>query len=170
MKKQNIIALGIFHGLLWVGNIIAVVVNKDDAQITRYSVPAILLMALMSVNGALAYFLRHKGNYLIFKKHRPSAFGSDKDHTYSAEYQKRFFTMLNIYCAAIPFYIPLIFLLSSYVQTLWALVVFVLPQAFFIAQEIGDFRKDAKEAEIKRKKQDEELKEQQKREELGYWK
>ena len=96
MKKQNIIALGIFHGLLWVGNIIAVVVNKDDAQITRYSVPAILLMAFMSVNGALAYFLRHKGNYLMFKKYRPSEFSSDKDHTYSAEYQKRFFTMLNV--------------------------------------------------------------------------
>ena len=170
MKKQNIIALCVFYGLLLIGNIIPVIIFKEDAQITKYSVPAIVIMSFVIFNGVVAFFLRHKGNYLIFKKHRANEFGSDKEYTFSQEYQKRFFLMLGIYCAAIPFYIPLIFLLTSYVQTLWVLVVLFVPQAIFIAQEIGDTMKDVKQAEIKRKQQEEELKEQQKREELGYWK
>ena len=170
IKKQNIITLCVFYGLLLIGNMIPVLVNIEDAQITKYSVPAIAVMTFVIFNGVLSFFLRHKGNYLIFKKHRANEFGSDKGHTFSEEYQKRFFKMLGIYCAAIPFYIPLIFLLTSYIQTLWVLVVFFVPQAIFIVQEIEETEKKVKEAKIRCKQIEEELKEQQKREELGYYK
>ena len=169
-KRENIIALSILYALILIGNIIPVIVNREETQITKYSVPAIMLMLIVIINGVLSYFLRHKGNYLVFRKHRPNEFASDKDYTCSEEYLKRFFGMLELYCAAIPFYIPQIFLTTSNIQTLWALFVFIVPQIIFLIQDIGHAANEFKQAENRRKQREEELKEQVRREEQGYWK
>ena len=170
MKKQKIITLAVVYGLLVIGNIIPVLVNFEDAQITIYSIPAIFLMSVSVLHGTLSYFLRHKGNYLMLGRKNLELFAEEKDYTYSEKYLKRFFDMLELYCAAIPFYIPLIFLTETNIQTLWALVVFAFPQIVFVLQGIGDTMKEAKEAEIRRTLLEEERKEQERREEQGYWK
>ena len=169
-KREKIITLSILYALLLIVNVIPVIVNREEAQITKYSVPAIMLMLFVIINGVFSYFLRHKGNYLMFRKYKPNEFASDKDYTYSEEYLKRFFGMLEIYCAAIPFYIPLIFLTTRNIQTLLTLLVFATPQIIFIIQGISHTAKEFKQAEIRKKQNEEELKEQERREEQGYWK
>lgn len=106
-------------------------------------------MFLMIIHATLSYILRHKGNYLPFRRFtHPIPFASDKDYTFKDEYLNRFFIMLKVYCLAIPFYIPQIFLTSSYVATLWALVPFIIPQLVYviigIADTLSEVKKDKK--------------------------
>ena len=78
--------------------------------------------------------------------------------------------MLKIYCLAIPFYIPQIFLTSSYIGSLWALVVFFSPQLIYVIMGIADTLKDVKESKAKEVQLEKERLAQEKREESGKYK
>ena len=89
-----------------------------------------------------------------------------KDRTLTDGYEKEFRMMLLIYCAAIPFYIPIICFASNWADTLWTLLVFIVPQGIFIAHEI---RKTIQDVKIQKEREKERI-EQERREELGYLK
>lgn len=128
-------------------------------------------MIIMVIQAILSYVLRHKGNYLPFRRFgHPNPFTTDKDYTFKDSYVNRFFFMLKVYCLAIPFYIPQIFLTSSYFESLWALVVFFFPQIVYVIMEIADTLKDVKEDKAKKEQLDKERLAQERREELGKWK
>jgi len=72
--------------------------------------------------------------------------------------------MLKIYCLAIPFYIPQVFLTSSYIGSLWALFVFVSPQIVYVIMGIVDTSKDVKENKLKEQQLEKERIAQERRE------
>ena len=76
----------------------------------------------------------------------------------------------NCFCLVIPFYIPQIFFASNYLQTLWALLTFFIPQIVFIIMGVTDILKDVKEYKAKTEQLEKERLLQEQREELGKWK
>ena len=165
--KKNTLLYFIIYSIVLITNVLIVLLHISNASISSFSLPAIFLMAAMIINAIISYCLRHKGNYLPFiRLARPNPFLSDRDYTFEDEYLNRFFFLLKVYCLVIPFYIPQIFLASSHLQSLWALVPFFVPQAVHIVMGIrGTLREVKKEEQLK-----EELLEQERREELGEWK
>ena len=131
MKKGTLLYFTVFV-LVLIVNLIIVLCQLSNATVSCFSLPAIFLMFMMSIQAILSYILRHKGNYLHFNRSHPNPFAPDEDYTFKSEYLNRFFFMLKIYCLAIPFYIPQIFLTSSYIMSLWALVPYFSPQIVYI--------------------------------------
>ena len=156
------------YAVVLAANILIVLLHKESARVSAFSSPAVFLMAAMVVQAILSYTLRYKGNYLWFGRFgQPKPFASDKDTALEEVYINRFFLMLKVYCIAIPFYIPQIFLTSSYAETLWALAVFFFPQVVFVIMGIADTIKDVKEDRIKKEQSEQERLLQERREEQG---
>lgn len=152
-------------------NILIVLSQTSNARVSSFSFPALFLMFIMLIHAILSYVLRHKGNYLLYSRFGyPNPFAPDKDYTFNDGYINRFFFMLKIYCLAIPFYIPQIFLTSSYIASIWALVTFFSPQVVYVIIGIADTLKEVKEDKAKKEQLERERLDQERREELGEWK
>lgn len=169
MKKRNVLYFLLYAVILMI-NILIVLSKKSSMAISEFSIPALFLMIAMIINGILSYLLRHKGNGLTFSRFDCSPFAPDRDYTFEESYTKRFFIMLKIYCLVIPFYIPQIFFASNYLQMLWALLTFFIPQIVFIIMGVTDVLKDVKEYKAKTEQLEKERLLQEQREELGKWK
>ncbi|OKZ68173.1 MAG: hypothetical protein BHV88_13535 [Clostridiales bacterium 41_12_two_minus] len=169
MKKRNVLYFLLYAVILMI-NILIVLSKKSSMAISEFSIPALFLMIAMIINGILSYLLRHKGNGLTFSRFDCNPFAPDRDYTFEESYTKRFFIMLKIYCLVIPFYIPQIFFASNYLQTLWALLTFFIPQIVFIIMGVTDILKDVKEYKAKTEQLEKERLLQEQREELGKWK
>ena len=169
MKKRNVLYFLLYAVILMI-NILIVLSKKSSMAISEFSIPALFLMIAMIINGILSYLLRHKGNGLTFSRFDCNPFAPDRDYTFEESYTKRFFIMLKIYCLVIPFYIPQIFFASNYLQTLWALLTFFIPQIVFIIMVVTDVLKDVKEYKAKTEQLEKERLLQEQREELGKWK
>lgn len=169
MKKRNVLYFLLYAVILMI-NILIVLSKKSSMAISEFSIPALFLMIAMIINGILSYLLRHKGNGLTFSRFDCNPFAPDRDYTFEESYTKRFFIMLKIYCLVIPFYIPQIFFASNYLQTLWALLTFFIPQIVFIIMGVTDILKDVKEYKTKTEQLEKERLLQEQREELGKWK
>lgn len=169
MKKRNVLYFLLYAVILMI-NILIVLSKKSSMAISEFSIPALFLMIAMIINGILSYLLRHKGNGLTFSRFDCNPFAPDRDYTFEESYTKRFFIMLKIYCIVIPFYIPQIFFASNYLQTLWALLTFFIPQIVFIIMGVTDISKDVKEYKTKTEQLEKERLLQEQREELGKWK
>lgn len=170
MKKRGYLYF-IVYAVILMMNILIVLSQIGNITVSIFSLPALYLMIVMVIQAVLSYLLRHKGNFLLFRRFgRANPFAADKDSTFNDLYINRFFFMLKIHCLAIPFYIPQIFLTSSYVGTLWALLVFFSPQVVFIIMGIVGTFKDVKENKAKEERLEKERFAQERREELGKWK
>ena len=167
--KRNVLYFLLYAVILMI-NILIVLSKKSSMAISEFSIPALFLMIAMIINGILSYLLRHKGNGLTFSRFDCNPFAPDRDYTFEESYTKRFFIMLKIYCLVIPFYIPQIFFASNYLQTLWALLTFFIPQIVFIIMGVTDILKDVKEYKAKTEQLEKERLLQEQREELGKWK
>ena len=149
MKKRGFRYFWVCAAVLII-NILIVLSQISNIRFSRFSLPSLFLMIIMVFHAALSYLLRHKGNYLQFRRFaRVNPFANDKDYTFVESYTNRFFLMLKIYCLVIPFYIPQIFLTSSYISSLWALAVFFSPQVIYVIMGIVDTLKDVKENKVK---------------------
>ena len=170
MKKRTLLYFTIYVTVLIV-NVLIVLAQINTANVSSFSLPAVFFMFTMIIHAVLSYFLRHKGNYLPFKRFtHPTPFASDRDDTFRDEYLNRFFFMFKVYCLAIPFYIPQIFLTSSPMQSLWSLVPLFFPQAVYVVMGVRDTLKEVKKDKVQKEQLEKERLEQERREELGKWK
>ncbi len=151
-------------------NLIPVLCFRKSVVLSQYTLPPIAVMSLMIINGILSCIFKHKGNFLIIRKYHGFIFSSDKDYTFTEEYEKNFRWMLLVYCAVIPFYLPIAFFASSWLQTLWTLLVLLVPQAIFVIHSIYETIQDVKKEKLRQKQLQKERIEQGRREELGHWK
>lgn len=151
-------------------NVIPSIIFRDEIELSLYSLPPIAVAVMVSVNGVLACIFKRKGNFLMIRKYHSAIFSKDKAYTFTDEYEREFRRMLLIYCAAIPFYIPIICFASNWQQTLWTLLVFFIPQGIFIIHGIHQTVQDVKQEKLRQEQLQKELKEQEEREELGRWK
>lgn len=173
MKNRSKKALAVFllFCFLILINIIPLLVFREKAQITSYSLIAVMLLIFVVIKGIDSYIFRHKGNYLTYARRGIfTVFLADRDYTFTPKYTKKFYRMLLVYCAAIPFYIPAIFFSSRPWHPLWAFLVFAAPQFVFFIWDAREFRSEVKLAKQKELERKRELEEQKAREELGRWK
>lgn len=161
----------IVYAFVLVANVAIVLFQISRANISTFSLPAIFLMIIMVMHAILSFALRHKGNYLMLRGFtQPNPFAEDKDYTFDHLYLKRFSLMLRVYCLPIPFYIPLIFFTSNYVESLGALIPFFAPQVVYIVMGILDTTAEVKEDKLKKQQIERERLEQERRESEGKWK
>ena len=169
--KKRVLLYFIFYTVVLTINMFIVLISKNSARISNFSLPSIFLMIIMIIHAVVSYVLRHKGNYLLFRRFgHPNPFAADKDYTFEETYIKRFFLMLKIYCLPIPFFIPQIFLTSTYFESLWALFTFFSPQVVYVIMGIVNTLKEVKEDKAKKEQLEKERLLQEQREELGKWK
>lgn len=167
MKKIIFIC---FFALSVLINIVPLLIFRDSMVFSEQSIASAGIMILVSANGILSYFLRHKGNFLSLRRRQFGAFSANKDYTYTKEYNREFFWQFLVYCLAIPFYIPCIFFVSKWPHLLWTLCVLFAPQVIYIVYGISNTLKDVKEYRLAKQKKEQELKEQMQKEELGRFK
>ena len=106
----------------------------------------------------------------MIRKYRDSIFMEDKANTFTDEYEIEFRWMLLVYCATIPFYIPVIFFASGLLQTLWSLLILLVPQIVFTIHTIYKTVQYIKKEKLRQAQLENERIEQERREELGHWK
>lgn len=170
MRKRGLLYF-IFYTVVLIINMVIVLINKDSARVSNFSLPSILLMIIMIIHAIVSYVLRHKGDCLPLRRFgHPGPFAADKDYTFEELYIKRFFFMLKIYCFVIPFYIPQIFLTSTYFESIWALITFLTPQVVYVIMGTVDTLKEGKEDKTKKEQLERERLLQEQREESGKWK
>lgn len=168
MKKRLIFIF--FMSISILINTIPLFVFKHSIAFSMLSRFPLIVMILVSVNGILSYFFRHKRNFLHFGTPRGSIVVTNKDYIFSKEYIREFYWNFIVYCFAIPFYIPCIFFSTKPIHSLWTLCVLSAPQIVFIVYGIMNTLKDVKEDKLKKEQLAKERLEQERREELGKWK
>ncbi len=171
MKKRKIFLCVVSASVLI--NVIPLLPFMDRIAVSNYAWFAVILMMGVSLNGVISFFLRRKGNFLPIGARTPMSryFSEDKAHTFTEEYEKEFFWQFCLYWFAIPFYIPCIFFVSGAPECfLLPICVFLVPQLFYFICYILNIIKGNKEYQIKKQKQEQELKEQNLQEELGRFK
>lgn len=171
--KKSVLAV-ILVALILIG-VSPVLIYANRVQISKYSIPAIALCSFHLLYGFAAWFFRYKGNYLrlniFFIRHWFFyLFESKKDHTLTNEYRKTFYRMLVIYFAVLPLYIPCVFLTSSAAAMILPVLVFLIPQTWFVSLEVRDFSNRLKQKKEKQLQEEREKQEQERCEEMGYLK
>lgn len=167
--KKKLIFIGILLTSVLL-NTLPLLIFKDNIVLSKQSLASLVIMLLVSANGIISYLLRHKGFFLSFGSSIGIAFSEDKAYTFTEEYKKEFFWQFTVYWFAIPFYIPCIFFASEWVHFLWTLCVIFAPQLIFVAWGVATTIKEAKEYRELQRQREQELKEQQKKEEMGRFK
>jgi hypothetical protein len=155
---------------LFILNIIPLIIFQNQIQISTNSIATIALAGIVILQGVLAYSFKHKGNFLMINRYRHTGFSEDKDYTFTDEYEREFRWMLLIYCLPIPFYLPVIFFATSWKHTIWALILYIAPQVIYVIHGIYQTVQMVKETKRREAQLQKEREEQEKREELGYWK
>ena len=177
MKTKKIINLIVFV-LICVVSILPIVLFWDNIGITKYSIAAVAFLIDHLVYGFLAIVFQNKGNFLRFSPFFLShldryLFRKNKEYTYTREYEQKFLKMLAIYFSTLPMYLPCILLTKTLAAMPISMVVFGLPQIYFLICETYDtviYVKRRRSEDIQYKKWlDKELKEQKKKEEMGKW-
>lgn len=168
VNKSKMILVCVY-GFLWLINIIPLIIYRDMAALTIYSIPGAAVMGINILHGIAAYCLRYRDNYLIFGKRR-HVFCMDSNREASDEDLKMFYQMFKIYCAPIPFYLPVIFFSQSLEQSCWAFAVYFAPQILYFGMGIKLMRDEMNEANQRREQLEKERLEQERREELGFFK
>ena len=174
MKKSVIktIAIVLLFCFLVLINVLPVFVFRGKAALTDYSTYPIIFAVLVTIHGIMAFFFRHKGNFLVVGRYGGlfRTFEPNVDYTYTEEYLKEFYRMLFIHFAVIPFHIPVIFFSTRTVHSLWSALIVSVPNMIYVVLEISKILHDVREQKQKELQQEKELREQEKREELGRWK
>ena len=173
MRKQRTIDI-ILICIIVFATVFPMILYRKSIGITVYSIISLGVLLLHLLFGFLAYVFRHKGNYIawyrILRHPLLLIFSSDKSYTFTEEYKKRFNRMLAEYFAVVPLYIPCIFLSSHFEFALASIAVYTLPQIFYMLKSTCNNVKKINEAYKKQEQEKSELEEQERREEMGYWK
>ena len=167
MKKRIVVIC--FFLLSLVINIIPLFVFKDKVGFSNVSYYPLIVMIAMSFNGLFAYIFRYKGNYLELRRGRLISF-FDQDSAFTEEHTKKFYWQFIVYWFSIPFFVPCIAFCTMPIHCLWAFCVVLAPQMVYFINDILEYSRERKEIRRENKKREQELEEQRKREELGYFK
>ena len=174
MKSKKLIFIFLSIAIL-IACILPVIFN-ENAAISFNSAPAIVF-GICSVAYAIIAFLNkgHGNAFLLGKNKLFITFlrSLEENHdTDSDEYKKEFALSAFIFCASIPFYIPLAFFSESFYTALSSalsvtMLRIVLTFALVLIPRIIKNAQDKKKARIK---DEADRKEQEQRESMGKWK
>ena len=152
------------------------IILDENAAISLNSTPAIVFGICSVVYAVIAFLNKEHGNAFLLGKNklfitflRSLEENPDTDND---EYKKEFALSAFIFCASIPFYIPLAFFAKSFYTALSsALSVTILREVLIIALVlIPRIIKNAQNKKKARIKDEADRKEQERRESMGKWK
>ena len=152
------------------------IILDENAAISLNSTPAIVFGICSVVYAVIAFLNKEHGNAFLLGKNklfitflRSLEENPDTDND---EYKKEFALSAFIFCASIPFYIPLAFFAKSFYTALSsALSVTILREVLIIALVlIPRIIKNAQDKKKARIKDEADRKEQERRESMGKWK
>ena len=153
------------------------VITSEDAVISLNSAPAIVFGVCSLVYAVIAFWNKEQGNLFLLGRNKLfiaflRSFSDDKPDTDSDEYKKEFELSAFIFCASIPFYIPLAFFAKGlYTALSSALSVTILRILFtLILVLVPRIMKHAQDRRQGRIKDEADKKEQERRESMGKWK
>ena len=121
----------------------------------------------MLIRGICAYAGKNDG-YLVLKKYVWEKF--NKYHWATREELTDFYIKATVYFAVLPFYLPLAVFSSKNEHSLWCCFLLAVPHCVIFGIEFRKRVAIRKEAKIQEAILEQEKEEQEKREELGYWK
>ena len=174
MKFKKLIFIFLSVAIL-IACVLPVILN-ENASISFNSAPAIVFGICSVVYAIIAFLNKEHGNAFLLG--RGKLFVTflrsleDNPDTDSDEYKKEFALSAFIFCASIPFYIPLAFFAESFYTALSSalfvtMLRIVLTFALVLIPRIVKNAQDKKKARIK---DEANRKEQERRESMGKWK
>ena len=152
------------------------VIFNENAAISFNSTPAIVFGICSVAYAIIAFLNKEHGNAFLLGKNKLfiTFLRSLKENpdTDNDEYKKEFALSAFIFCASIPFYIPLAFFANNFYTALSsALSVAILRILFtFVLVLIPRIIKNAQDKKKARIKDEADRKEQERRESMGKWK
>ncbi len=153
------------------------VILREDAALSINSTPAIAFGVCSAVYAVIAFLNKQKSNLFVLGRNKLflaflRSLSDDGPNTDSDEYKKEFALSAFIFCASIPFYIPLAFFAKEYYSALSSTLSVTLLRLFCMLALvlIPPMIKNAKAKKHERIKDDADRKEQERRESMGKWK
>ena len=155
-------------GAVLLCNVICLIIFKNSIALSMYSFYTLCFFIVAFLRGIAAFAGKDE---LVFFVSKRVSFGKFTKYNKPTNKQlNEFYFYATIYFAVIPFYLPLAVFCSGYVCLLWNLFLTAAPQLVMMGIEIWKMRMVRKEAKAKKELLERERREQEKREELGYWK
>lgn len=148
-------------------NILGIIIFRNNARLSINSFGATLIFILLFIQGIVAYS-RKDDRLLFVGKHYTGRFYRYNQPT--QQQLKDFYIQATIYFAILPFYLPLAVFSSKDVHSLWSLLLLFIHIFAIAGVDIRKAMIERKERKIKEALLEKEKEEQEKREELGYWK
>ena len=174
MKSKKLIFIFLSVAIL-IACVLPVILN-ENASISFNSAPAIVFGICSVVYAVIAFLNKEHGNAFLLGKNKLFITFlrslEDNPDTDSDEYKKEFALSAFIFCASIPFYIPLAFFAESFYTALSSalsvtMLRIVLTFALVLIPCIIKNEQAKKQARIK---DEANRKEQERRESMGKWK
>ena len=167
-QKHNMsIIFLISTAFFFIINIVGIVIFKNHIGLSINSLVATILFIILCIRGILAC-IEKNDDLLLLSKHYVSKFYRYNRPT--KQQLEDFYIKATIYFAVLPFYLPLAVFSSKNSHSLWCLLLLFVPQFAIVGIEIRKMMIERKERKIKEALLEKEKEEQEKREELGYWK
>ena len=153
--------------LLFAFNIVGIIIFRNNIIMSVNTFVATSIFVLLLIQGIIAY--SKKDDQLLFG----SKYYTGRFYRYNRPTQqqlKDFYIKAIIYFAILPFYLPLAVFSSKDVHSLWSLLLLFIHIFAIAGVDIRKAMIERKERKIKEALLEKEKEEQEKREELGYWK
>ena len=168
--KQNLNIRIIFWtstAFFFIFNIVGIVIFRNHMRVSINSFLATFIFIVLLLRGIFAYSGKND-QYLLLQKYVSGRF--NKYSWPTREQLKDFYIKATIYFAVLPFYLPLAVFSSKNSHSLWCLLLLFVPQFAIVGIEIRKMILEKKERKTEATLLEKEREEQEKREELGYWK
>jgi len=169
-KNRKIIYVLLFIAVLVI-NALLIIIFRDRAAITKYSIPSIVFAFCSAVYAILAISLRENFN-LFFLNLFIIAKIFNKSYNKTQEYKEDFIKFAFVYCSTIPIYITLsLFADNFYSGIMWPIDLSIIRDVVIILLGlIPPVIKNIVQKKQQNIKDEMDKKEQESRESMGKWK
>lgn len=172
-RKRKIIYTLLYIAVLII-NVLIIVIFRDRAAITKYSIPSIVFAVASIAWAVIAISLREYTNLFFLNLYIFAIFAKRFDRSYNETqtYKNEFNMLAFVYCAAIPvFFTFSLFVDNFYEGIMRPLEVSIFRDITIVLLGIfHPFIKTIKAEKQKRMKEEADIKEQERRESMGKWK
>ena len=168
--KQNLNIKTIFWSstlFFFVFNIVGIIIFIKNATLSINSLFATVVFILLLIQGIVAYSQKDEKRFFASKYYTGRFYRYNRP---TQQQLKDFYIKATIYFAVLPFYLPLAVFSSKNSHSLWCLLLLLVSQFAIVGIEIRKMMLERKERKTKATLLEKEREEQEKREELGYWK
>ena len=171
ITKNNKLIYVVLSVAVLLANALPIIVFREQAAITVYSVPALVFAFCSIVYAIIAVSLRDRFNlfflnlYIVARLFR-------KSYNQTQEYKEDFIKFAFVYCAGIPFYITVsLFVDNFYAGIIRALDVSIVSGvAIILLGLVPPMIKNISYQKQQRMKEEADRREQEHRESMGQWK